>query len=79
MELYSEPDFRGDKLGFESDGMDLRQNNFGRRAQSMVVYVGNWEVCSDVGIAGSCAVYSPGNYPRLGGMTRRIASLRRIQ
>ena len=79
MELYSEPDFRGEKLGFESDGMDLRQNNFSRRAQSLIVYVGNWEVCTDVGIRGTCAVYSPGNYPRLGGLNRQIASLRRIQ
>ncbi|MEO6361664.1 MAG: beta/gamma crystallin-related protein [Caldimonas sp.] len=79
MELFAEPDFRGEKLGFESDGMDLGQNNFSRRAQSLIVYVGNWEVCTDVGIRGSCAVYRPGNYPRLGGMNRQIASLRRIQ
>lgn len=77
MELYSETDFRGEKLGFESDGMDLAQNNFSRRAQSMIVYVGDWEVCTEVGIRGSCAVYRPGNYPRLGGLSGKIVSLRR--
>lgn len=79
MELYAEPDFRGEKLGFETDGMDLAQNNFSGRAQSLIVYAGNWEVCTDVGIRGSCAVYRPGNYARLGGLSGKIASLRRIQ
>ncbi len=79
MELYSEPEFRGDRLGFESDGMDLTQNHFNDRAQSLIVYDGNWEVCTDAGIAGSCAVFRPGSYPRLGGLSRQISSLRRIQ
>ena len=79
MELYSEPDFRGEKIGFESDGMELSRNNFNDRAQSLIVYVGNWEVCTDANIKGSCAVFRPGNYPRLGGLNRQISSLRRIQ
>lgn len=79
MELYAEPDFRGEKIGFESDGQDLSQNNFNDRAQSLIVYVGNWEVCTDAYIKGSCAVFRPGNYPRLGGLARQISSLRRIQ
>ena len=78
MELYAEPDFRGEKIGFESDGMDLAQNNFRNRAQSLIVYVGNWELCTDANIKGSCAVFRPGNYPRLGGLNRQVASLRRI-
>ena len=79
LELFSEPDFRGDKMASVSAEMDLTKSNFNDRAQSLIVYVGNWEVCTDVNIAGSCAVFRPGNYPRLGGLSRQISSLRRIQ
>jgi hypothetical protein len=45
----------------------------------MIVHEGTWEVCTDVGFHGSCAVMGPGNYPNIGGLGQAVSSLRRVR
>ena len=79
VEFFSEPDFGGERLRVERDIRDLDQLNFNDRAASLVVLAGTWELCTDARFGGNCAVFRPGRYPRLGGLTRQLSSLRRIQ
>ncbi len=79
LEFYSEPQFGGERLLLERSIGALDRLNFDHRAASVVVLGGTWELCSDVRFSGSCAVYRPGRYPRMGELTRQVASVRRIQ
>jgi hypothetical protein len=79
LEFYSEPGFGGERLLLERTIGDLDRLNFDRRAASVVVLGGTWELCTDARFSGSCAVYPPGRYPRLGGLTRQVVSVRRIE
>lgn len=77
IELFSEADYGGERVAVEGGGRDL--TDFNDRAASVIVHAGMWEMCTDAGFGGSCAVFRPGNYPSLGGITRQISSVRRIQ
>jgi hypothetical protein len=79
LEFFSEPDFAGDRLAVDSDLRDLDRSGFNDRAASVVVRSGTWELCTDARFGGSCAVFRPGSYPRMGGLTRQVSSVRRIQ
>ena len=79
LELYSDPDFGGERFSSDRDVSQLDRGNFNDRAASAIIFAGQWEFCSDFNYGGSCAVYGPGRYPRLGGMTRQLSSVRRIQ
>lgn len=77
--LFSEPEFAGARLGVERDTNNLARREFANRASSAIIYQGTWELCTDEQYGGQCAVYRPGRYPRMGGLTGKVASLRRIQ
>ncbi|MGZ5131353.1 MAG: beta/gamma crystallin-related protein [Caldimonas sp.] len=77
LELFSEPEFGGEHIAIEGGSRDLTE--FNDRTASAIVHAGTWEMCTDARFGGSCAVFRPGNYPRLGGITRQISSVRRIQ
>ena len=79
LEFFSEPEFAGTRLAVDSDMRDFDRSGFNDRAASVVVRSGTWELCTEPRFGGSCAVYRPGSYPRMGGMTRQISSVRRIQ
>ena len=79
LELFSEPDFGGERLGVNSDMRDFERFAFNDRTASVIVHSGTWELCTDARFAGSCAVYRPGRYPHMGGLTRQVSSVRRIQ
>jgi hypothetical protein len=79
LELFSEPGFGGQRLAIENGARDLEGAGFKDRAASVVVHAGWWELCTDVQSGGSCAVYRPGDYPQMGGLTRHVSSVRRIQ
>ena len=79
LEFFSEPDFAGDRLAVDGEIRDLERSNFNDRAASVVVRSGTWELCTDARFGGSCAVFRPGSYPRMGGLTRQVSSVRRIQ
>lgn len=79
VELFSEPEFGGERVRIEREMRDLEPLNFNDRAASIVVFAGTWELCTDARFGGDCAVFRPGRYPRLGGLTQQVSSLRRIQ
>ena len=79
VEFFSEPDFGGERVRIDRDVRDLERFGFNDRAAAIVVLAGIWELCTDARFGGDCAVFRPGRYPRLGGLTRQVSSLRRIQ
>ena len=78
LEFFSEPGFGGDRLLVDRDVGNLERLRFDRRAASVVVLNGTWELCTDLRFGGNCVVLRPGRYPRLGGLTRAVTSVRRI-
>ncbi len=79
VEFFSEPNFGGQHVHINGDMRDLERLNFNDRAASIVVLAGTWELCTDARFGGSCAVFRPGRYARLGGLTQQVSSVRRIQ
>lgn len=79
VELFSNPDFRGDRVAVDGPVSDLTRSNFNDRTESVMVHAGTWEICSNAAFGGSCALFRPGNYPRIGGLARQVSSLRRVQ
>ncbi|MDQ6640661.1 MAG: beta/gamma crystallin family protein [Pseudomonadota bacterium] len=79
IELFSEPGFGGERVHIDRNVGDLERFDFNDRAASAVILNGVWELCTDARFSGSCAVYRPGRYPRLGGLARQVSSVRRIQ
>jgi hypothetical protein len=79
LELYADADFGGESVRIDRDTADLARANFNDRATSAVVTGGVWEICSDARFAGKCSVYRPGQYARLGGLSRQVSSVRRVQ
>lgn len=79
IELYSDAGFGGERLSVERDTSALDGRNFKDRAASAIVYVGQWELCTGADYRGTCAVFGPGRYPRLGGLSGQLTSVRRIQ
>jgi hypothetical protein len=79
IELFADAVFRGDKLAVDGPIADLARANFKDRTESLIVHEGTWEICSDAGFNGSCAVFGPGNYAHIGGLARTVSSLRRVR
>ena len=79
IQFFSEPDFGGERVAVDRDLRELDRVGFNDRAASVVVTGGTWEMCTDARFGGSCAVFGPGRYPRMGGLTRQVSSVRRIQ
>lgn len=77
--LFAQPEFAGARLEVGRDIRSLARRDFANRAASAIIYEGTWELCTDDDFAGRCAVYRPGRYPVMGGLTQRVSSLRRIQ
>jgi hypothetical protein len=78
IELFADPGFRGDRVAIDGPISDLTRSNFNDRAESVIITDGTWELCSDVGFSGSCAMFGPGTYPRIGGLGHEVSSLRRV-
>jgi len=79
LELYSETGFGGQRVRIERDTSDLSRANFNDRASSAVVSGGSWEICADARYGGSCGVYPPGEYERLGSLNGQVSSVRRAR
>lgn len=79
IELFVEPNFGGRGFSSTRDVANLGPTDFNDRVLSAVVYSGQWELCTDSEYSGRCAVFGPGRYPSLGGLSRQISSLRRIR
>lgn len=79
VDVYAEPDFRGQAITLNDDVDNLRNSGFNDRIQSMRVSGGNWEACEDRNYGGSCLVFGPGDYRRLPPqLDRSISSMRRV-
>lgn len=79
IELFSEAAFGGERLRLDRNIGNLERVDFDDRAASVRIFSGVWELCTERRFGGSCAVYRPGRYARMGGLTRQVSSLRRIQ
>lgn len=78
IELFPEVNFAGKSLAIDRDLGALERANFDDRAASVIIYGGRWEFCTDNQYRGNCAVFGPGRYPRIGGMTGVMSSVRRL-
>ena len=73
--IYKQPDFKGPSQVVKGE-VNILENGFAREAESLVVRGGYWEACTEDRFKGMCRVYDPGDYPRLGDLTRKIVSVR---
>lgn len=78
MTLYSHENFGGREVTLRDVTPDLVQLGFNDKASSMVVRSGRWEICVDAGFRGDCAVFEPGEYPRLDRFNDRVSSAREV-
>ena len=59
-------------------GSSMNSVGFNDRTASLIVYTGQWELCTDDGFSGRCSVFGPGRYAGIGGLSNQISSLRRV-
>jgi hypothetical protein len=78
VEVFAAPDFQGPRVTVNRAEDSLADGPLGRRAASLVIHEGSWEVCTEPGFGGACSVLDPGSYEQLGRLHRRIGSLRRV-
>ena len=78
IELFEHDDFQGRRLGSRDGIANLERENFNDIASSVVVLEGRWELCTDADFSGRCAVYGPGRYPKLWGLSDQLSSVRRV-
>ncbi len=79
IELFLEPNFGGRGFATRRDISNLGPTPYNDRVASVVVYAGQWELCSDGEYGGRCSVFAAGRYPEIGGLTNKVSSLRRIR
>lgn len=78
VELFSTENFSGNRFLIRQDMKDFEQGGFNDRIASIVINVGQWELCLDSDFRGQCTIFGPGRYANLGGYTNRASSIRRI-
>lgn len=76
--FYERENFSGREITLNQSAANFDNMGFNDRARSAVVNSGQWEVCVDAGFNGECQVIGPGRYPDLGGMAKRISSVRPV-
>ena len=78
--FYEREGFGGRSFTTQSELADLTRSGFNDRVSAIEVFGGQWEVCSDAGFGGQCAVLRPGKYPSLRdmGLDKRISSVRSL-
>jgi hypothetical protein len=79
VELYAQPNFKGNHTAVLRDSPDLVQLGFNDRATSVVVEEGNWQLCADHDYQGSCRTLAPGRYDSLGPLAGKVSSLRMVE
>jgi hypothetical protein len=73
--LYKQADFKGPSQVVKGE-VNILESGFAREAESLVVRGGYWEACTEDRFKGTCRVYDPGQYARLGDLSRKIVSVR---
>jgi hypothetical protein len=81
--LYEHSRFKGTTITLDSERPvpDLAREGFGRRASSVWVKSGRWQLCSDGNYRGQCIVLDPGRYENLKdqGLNDAITSVRHVR
>ena len=65
--MYDGPNYTGRAVTIDRSVRNFANIGFDKRAQSAIVYDGDWELCGDSQFSGRCAVFHPGHYAYLGG------------
>ena len=76
--LFENTGFNGRSVAIDHAVVSLDDFGINDRAQSAIVYEGNWELCEHGEFRGDCRVYPPGQYSDLGGLARRVSSVRPV-
>jgi hypothetical protein len=78
--LYSQAEFNGKQMNAQGTVPSVRVAGFNDQTSSIIVHSGRWEVCTDAGFQGHCAMLRPGEYPRLDPQFNdRISSMRPVR
>jgi hypothetical protein len=76
--LFSDSNFRGQRVTIDRDAANLGDFNFNDRASSVVVGSGTWLLCEHANFGGRCAEFGPGEYRELPGFNDAISSARQV-
>jgi hypothetical protein len=76
--LFSDSNFRGQRITIDRDAANLGDFNFNDRASSVVVRSGTWLLCEHANFGGRCEEFGPGEYRELPGFNDAVSSARQI-
>ena len=76
--LFSDSNFRGNRVTIDREAPNLSDFGFNDRASSIVVRSGTWLLCEHANFGGRCAEFGPGEYRELPGFNDAISSARQI-
>nr|WP_156133645.1 beta/gamma crystallin-related protein [Massilia sp. JS1662] len=76
--LFSDSNFRGQRVTIDRDAASLGDFNFNDRASSVVIRSGTWLLCEHANFGGRCEELGPGEYRELPGFNDAISSARQL-
>ena len=76
--LFSDSNFRGQRVTIDRDAASLGDFNFNDRASSFVIRSGTWLLCEHANFGGRCEEFGPGEYRELPGFNDAISSARQL-
>jgi hypothetical protein len=76
--LFSDSNFRGQRVTIDRDAASLGDFNFNDRASSAVIRSGTWLLCEHTNFGGRCQEFGPGEYREIPGFNDAISSARQV-
>ena len=76
--IYDHASFTGRSFSARSSIDNLVDKDFNDRAQSLIIYAGRWQLCTDANYAGRCVVFGPGRYENLQDLNNKLSSFKRL-
>jgi hypothetical protein len=76
--LFSDSNFRGQRVTIDRDAASLGDVNFNDRASSAVIRSGTWLLCEHANFGGRCQEFGPGEYRELPGFNDAVSSARQL-
>lgn len=76
--IYDHVSFTGRSFSARSSIDNLVDKDFNDRAQSLIIYAGRWQLCTDANYAGRCVVFGPGRYENLQDLNNKLSSFKRL-
>jgi len=77
-ELFEHDNFQGRRLEGRGDINNLADVQFNDLVSSIIVYRGNWQLCTDAYFRGRCVNYGPGRHGSVGGNNDQFSSVRKL-